>query len=303
MRWCVVVCVGCWSGAPKPADVATPAPTEACVIRDYDVQPMHSLELAIDGEVFATVFQKMRDVEIAVTDLQASRAQIELEDVVLSGDLHVAELSFATRNVYDGWVEVRGTPLREVIGASARLEVALPTGILPASIQIDVRCSALTLQQWTHDNNDELVQIMSSTPLLRAPNGAAVAKVVVTPATTISGPVLERRSGFVRVRLTESNAVVGWVAESATERRELELVVAHGHRMNWAWRKQVCSKSIPIFAKSPKRGVVRVGQIKANQPVVTTHDPNAGDDEVPISLGPGTVKPFVRATDLATCQY
>jgi hypothetical protein len=307
MRWVLLLLAGCWTTpAPEPPRAIAPTPLGTCTIRDHDVVAMTAVSLEVAGESFATLDTLSR-LEIAVAGSLLGKAQVETELVVLDAELDLTEFQLRPRNpeLHDGWIEVHHALLRTTVGSAARLEVELPKGLVPRTRSIEVPCSSLTVEARPPREAPELevVIVQKSTSLLRTIDGGKLARISIDPDDAENGPieveVLDRRRGMLRVRISDPNAVVGWIAESSTSPRHFGPGGGgYGYGIGAKPVMLKCPKRVPIFVRSSSRGVVRVGSLKADREIRIK---KTTPDTLEIDLGGGTLAPFVQIADVTAC--
>jgi hypothetical protein len=321
VAWPAPLLVACWtSAAPPPATTVADASDGTCVIRDRDVSPIPSLQLAIDGAVFAVVGEKLTSVELTVRDPRSAMARLETEHVVLEGELDLTETQVRPRAMmHDGWVEIAVAHVERTSGEVATLAVTLPEPVLPRTLAVEVACSALTLapadgEAGATGNGDQLELHEGVIPLLRTSGAGVVARVVVRKDDWVFADLLERRHGMVKLRLAEHNAVVGWVAASATRPTEVDTEVMRGGligSLGVSTRPTPlrCAAPVAVYVHAPARGTVRVGTIKPKTAIQPLAPLETASTELEIDLDSGnasvdaaTLTPFVRVADLTGCQ-
>jgi hypothetical protein len=305
--------VACWtSAAPPPATTVTDASDGACVIRDREFEPEPAFELAIEGETFAVIAEKVLEVEVTVRDPGAARARLETDHVILEGELDLAGVQSVRPQVreHDGWVEISVAHVRTTRGGVATLAVPLPEPVVPPTLAIEVACSKLTLAPAPDDADEErdrydpIVLRRGTTPLLRGPGGGVLARLVVRDGVTIHAQVLERRREVLKIEITDRNRVVGWIAAAAAEHPYREGFGGGGFGMLGSAAPPVvrCAEPVAVYVTTRSRGTVRVGSFKPMAPIQPTAHLATATTELPVELGSATLTPFVRVADLADCE-
>ncbi|MBX3158634.1 MAG: hypothetical protein KF773_21885 [Deltaproteobacteria bacterium] len=306
----IAVLAGCWTEAHRPAPPAparpAPPPAGGCTIRDRDAEPMDSLALTLDGETFATLSGGV-GFDLRVTGAApTARATAENDLAELEGDValdafHVRPLGGLTA----GWLEVGAAIVRGARGSVASLEVELPAAIDPRTVRVDVPCNELTSVRRRDPDytRGTYMEVPRAAPLSAVPGGPVVAHLLDGQDAELR--MLERRGDLARVRIIgeeKHNHVLAWVPANAL--RYAPYGRGHGTGYGYGvgapprWSVS-CAHRLPIFARSAKRGEVRVGWLKAGKSITALTDP-AGPT-VDVQLGPATRRPYVRGIDLARC--
>ena len=309
MRSLVLLMIpACWSGQPATATTVAPpaAPTGTCTIRERDATPMDPIALAIEGETFAHLYDAL-DLDLTITGAESTQQRIETTTYVFERGLDLDALRVRPRDrskLHDGWLDVQTAVVRKAVGATAQLEVELPEGLMPRTVDVPTACSELTIVGAEDEEPEgDVVVVVKPTPLLRTPHGAVLARFVPSDDHQITVTVLERRGDHLRVAIRGPNEAIGWVAKSATE---LQGLGGGGYGIGGfggrSPRMMSCQDPVPLYVRSPSGKVVRVGLLKQEQAVLPVVDPKSGVEEVGVKLG-GTLTPFFRASDLAECLY
>lgn len=318
----LLACTGCWTASPPPA--TSPPPTiGTCTIRDTNVESIQWVNLSVRGHQFAYFDGPYARLDVEIVGTRA-RARVETAQVELDGELRLDDFPLrpARRTLHDGWVEIEVATGRAAAGDTLRIDVALPTGVQPASKQFVVPCRELTFARAPTDEDEdesdetepaESVEFLpaTTTSLHRAPGEPAVARVVAPEEAEhdpheppidepVTARVLERRGRIVRVRIEGPNAVVGWVAASAVREPKFgSLYGIGGFGRSGVGKPNAlqCPRALPIYVR-PGVGaeVTRVGTLKPNASVLITSDRDGA--EVTIDLGHHDVAPFVRRSDI-----
>jgi hypothetical protein len=307
----VTCAAGCWtSAAPAPASRAT-----TCSIREIVVDTPSTAKLSVRNHPFAVVSGPFVKLEIVVSGSEA-RARVETEQLELDGDLALDELPLRPKQVAlrDGWLEVTRAIGRAAYDGSLRLEVDLPTGLLPRWTSIDVPCDQLTAarppEPPTLAGAREIeLPAGTSTRLFRAPGASPIGSWTSpkrspdddVPHERLTARVIERRGGYLRVRIQDRNAVIAWLAASTV--RDLEDADVYGGLLGTesgeTGNEVRCPTAVPIYVRADDR-VVRVGRLKADATVLAKRV-HRGDIE--LALGQTTATPFLQRKDLAGCTH
>jgi hypothetical protein len=282
-----------------PSSVAASRPA-ACVIDERDITAMPSFDLEVGGKSFMSVKGELQRATFEVTAGKPARARVETASFTLEGDVDLEHFDVRPRALalHDQWIEVSRASVRGVTNGIAELEVELAGKLTPNKAAFQLACSALAVSTRPGSRHrGEPALVARATPLALVPGGPAIA--TIDPTDPIEVAVLERKDRMARISLPGPNAVIGWVTEAALQpapQRPADPEDNIYGGLLGGFTQTTCSRDLPLFVRTPA-GEVRVGTLKANQPVElerTQPDPT-------LNLGEAMLDVYLHAADLAAC--
>jgi hypothetical protein len=298
----------CWTG-PVPREPVDQAPV-TCRIHDLDIETPNSIELRLNGKVFATLEPELARLDATISGTRA-RATIETTGFDLTGDLRLEDAPLRPRKpqLTEGWLGIGAATGREALGGSLRVSVKLPVGFQPATVATELPCQTLTFGKLADEDPPADAEWIGLAPgtisVLRAPGGPVLA--TFTPAAApveveevIDVRVLERRGAHLRVRIGNgTNAVEGWVPRAAARPASGEAYGGLlGGLIGSSSHEVACTRAIAIYVRDGRQ-VVQVGRYKPSAKIELEGDRQG--PEVGVVLGASELTPFVKRSALNAC--
>jgi hypothetical protein len=308
-----IVVAACWSGTVTAPAPPPPVRAVSCVVRDRDIIPPRGFPVAAHGISFAYMNRGLERLDVTFEGDRA-RARVEALGFVIEGDVDRNDVDLRPKEdeLHADWLSIlSATPKRPTARGTLEVEVPLPQHFEPRAITVELPCATLTFAEPARGTSAtfEVVELLEGTIALRpSPEREVIATVRSRPdhGATIPGTVVDRRPGWVRVRLEVAssrighwpNQVVAWVP--ATSVRELGKETVHpgggGRGVGGSDGVMRCTRDTQLFLATPD-GEIVVGKVKANVDVWPRHgEPKDGHIEVELGTD---IAPHVK--DLAAC--
>jgi hypothetical protein len=322
-----------------------PLAAATCIVKDGKGVLLPQVPLAVGRKTFAA-FKNADSSELRATR-DAATITIDQAGGTFTGDARLDMIALRPRTYEqrDGWLSVRKAVPKRVAGDAIEAGVFLPPLVEPATeITITYRCADVSLDN-VHINlkAGRTVSIADrSVPLLLAPAGSPVAAIVPAARAKAErsaglwlgfyreaheergaagpprdGVEIERRAGFVHVRLFASDVdVEGWIEAAAVgppkppPRTKIESfgVVALPYRP----APLVCAHDVTVHTREDGH-VIDVGTFRAGAEIPRFSDETKDDviivepgerwDDLVVALGESeVVHPFVDAAAVSDCH-